>query len=197
MKLNSLFNLLVGFLLLGMVSCDDGEEFTLTHEINNYRSLDLGIGNSKLSGEWMNYNFNGSIRDNYFNLNKTTGANADSVKMLKTYAYSASLNDSIGEYLGAEYRLPTLKEFINLLETAAHKETQCNGVGGYVFKHSEKTIFLPYGTYLTSTFVSGEIKRVFAINIAQGNITYEHMGQDTIKGGNFIRPVRKLPSEMK
>lgn len=52
-------------------------------------------------------------------------------------------------------------------------------------------------TYLTSTFVSGEIKRVFAINIAQGNITYEPMGQDTIKGGNFIRPVRKLPSEMK
>lgn len=203
---------------MGFASCDDADFEVFTHEPEGLISKDFGIGTEApdLSGEWLNYNMNNGVIDLQFNINKGDAGNPDSTKMLIKYAYITSvdtlkdendkvkeirynegLNDSIAKYVGEEYRMPSLAEFQNLLQKAVRCETVYNGVAGYVFKHNDKTIFLPYGTYLTSTYVSGESKRIYVYELKEKDaITYNSTGNDRMEKKHFVRPVRKLPKEM-
>lgn len=193
---------------IGFTSCNDGTPFEpFPHVQTNFKHIDLMVGTNDMSSEWLNHNFNDGIHDLKFELNKNGTAkiyayiaSTDTVRNEKNQVvsieYNESLNDSIAKYLGAEYRLPTLNEFKNLLTHVVRCENEFNGVGGYVFKRNDNTIFLPYGTYLTSTYVSGETKRIYVYNLAKGSITYEPYGNDRMEKKHFVRPVKKTQKEL-
>ncbi|WP_407404660.1 hypothetical protein [Sodaliphilus sp.] len=192
---------------MGLVSCDEGDIVNFAHELTNYKSRDLFIGTKDLSGEWLNYNFCDATIDLKCEQSKkyafitSVDTTFNDKGLPEKFFYHEDLNDSIAKYVGPEYRLPTLAEFQNLLQRAARRETTFNGVAGYVFKCNDKTLFFPYGTYLTGSVVSGnkgEERLVYVYKLAKGDaITYDAAGNNPQKAEHYIRPVRKLAKEMK
>ncbi len=212
------------------------KDFSFTWEItqsgteNNYAYVDLG-----LSVKWATMNVGSSKPEDYGDYYAWGETMTKSTYDWSTYKYydgSESkltkyvINDSYGapdyktillpeddvahDKWGGNWRMPTIREFKELLDSCSWEWTAVNSVNGYkvtsrISGYEDNTIFLPatgyrldsdldqvgfYGSYWSSSIILGGTGSAWYLNFYSN---YHSMSGSSRFGGRCIRPV--CPSE--
>ena len=133
-------------------SSDSDEISKATGALNGYEYVDLG-----LSVKWARYNIGTSEPQKYGSyMEFTEGATGNkyidvrlallSAGLEKGDSISATSFDSATKRWGNYWRLPTKKEFEELIENCTYKVTTYKNINGAIFKSKKngKSIFLPF-----------------------------------------------------
>ena len=96
--------------------------------------------NTAAECNWVSYKYwNGSYNTlTKYNTSTLYGVNPDNITTLE------SVDDVATEIMGSDWRMPTMDDFIELLDNTTNEWTQVNGVNGYKFTGSNgNSIFIP------------------------------------------------------
>ena len=89
---------------------------------------------------WESYTHCNGSYDTLTKYNTSTlyGENPDNITILE------SVDDAATQIMGSDWRMPTMDDFIELLDNTTNEWTQVNGVNGYKFTGSNgNSIFIP------------------------------------------------------
>lgn len=98
------------------------------------------IPNTADECNWASYKYcNGSYNTlTKYNTSTLYGVNPDNITTLE------SVDDAATQIMGSDWRMPTMDDFIELLDNTTNEWTQVNGVNGYKFTGSNgNSIFIP------------------------------------------------------